>query len=65
MIRADDDRHAGQTTVVFLDGHTETRKLADSITDNGVPLRLFNPYAEVKYPLLCVDRFMMSRKSES
>ena len=47
MIRADDDRHAGQTTVVFLDGHTETRKLADGITDNGVPLRLFNPYAEI------------------
>ena len=62
MIRADDDRHAGQTTVVFLDGHTETRKLADGITDNGVPLRLFNPYAEINYPRLRGGRFVMLQK---
>jgi len=39
MIRHDDLRHLGQTTVVFLDGHSEARKL----TKTGLPFRLFNP----------------------
>ncbi len=43
MIRYDDKRHAGVTTVVFLDGHTEVRRLSDHQSDHGVPFRLFNP----------------------
>jgi prepilin-type processing-associated H-X9-DG protein len=39
MIHARDKRHLGRTTVVFLDGHTEVRRL----TTNGLPFRLFNP----------------------
>lgn len=39
MIHARDKRHLGQTTLVFLDGHTEVRRL----TTNGLPFRLFNP----------------------
>ena len=46
MIHADDQRHGGVTTFVFLDGHTETRKLADGFTDGGVPITLFNPLEE-------------------
>ncbi len=43
MIRYDDNRHGGQTTFVFLDGHTETRNLADGQSRRGVPFSLFNP----------------------
>ncbi len=39
MIHADDKRHQGGTTVVFLDGHNERRKL----TPAGLPTVLFNP----------------------
>jgi prepilin-type N-terminal cleavage/methylation domain-containing protein/prepilin-type processing-associated H-X9-DG protein len=39
MIRANDQRHSLGTTVVFLDGHTERRKL----TKAGLPITLFNP----------------------
>ena len=39
----DDNRHGGQTTFVFLDGHTETRNLADGQSRRGVPFSLFNP----------------------
>jgi prepilin-type processing-associated H-X9-DG protein len=39
MIHADDKRHDGGTTVVFLDGHNERRKL----TPAGLPISLFNP----------------------
>ena len=46
MIRAEDERHAGVTTFVFLDGHTETRKLSDNASERGVPFRLFNPLDE-------------------
>lgn len=46
MIRAEDQRHAGVTTLVFLDGHTETRKLSDKASSRGVPFRLFNPLDE-------------------
>lgn len=46
MIRWDDERHGGQTTFVFLDGHTETRSLKDARSDRGVPFRLFNPLVE-------------------
>ncbi|MBT5927012.1 MAG: type II secretion system protein [Verrucomicrobia bacterium] len=48
MIHADDQRHGGVTTFVFLDGHTETRKLADGQSDGGVPIRLFNPLDETQ-----------------
>jgi prepilin-type N-terminal cleavage/methylation domain-containing protein/prepilin-type processing-associated H-X9-DG protein len=39
MIRANDKRHNLGTTLVFLDGHTERRKL----TPRGMPITLFNP----------------------
>jgi prepilin-type N-terminal cleavage/methylation domain-containing protein/prepilin-type processing-associated H-X9-DG protein len=39
MIHADDKRHEGGTTVVFLDGHNERRKLIPK----DLPLVLFNP----------------------
>lgn len=39
MIRADDRRHRDRTTLVFLDGHTEVRKL----TPETLPFTLFNP----------------------
>jgi prepilin-type processing-associated H-X9-DG protein len=39
MIRADDKRHDGGTTIVFLDGHNERRKL----TPATLPFALFNP----------------------
>ncbi|MBI4324400.1 MAG: type II secretion system protein [Chloroflexi bacterium] len=39
MIRASDRRHNGGTTIVFLDGHTERRKL----TSSQLPITLFNP----------------------
>jgi prepilin-type N-terminal cleavage/methylation domain-containing protein/prepilin-type processing-associated H-X9-DG protein len=39
MIHADDKRHEGGTTAVFLDGHNERRKL----TPSGLPTGLFNP----------------------
>jgi prepilin-type N-terminal cleavage/methylation domain-containing protein/prepilin-type processing-associated H-X9-DG protein len=39
MIRADDKRHEGGTTIVFLDGHNERRKL----TTNALPVTIFNP----------------------
>jgi prepilin-type N-terminal cleavage/methylation domain-containing protein len=42
MIHASDKRHLGQTTLVFLDGHTEVRRL----TTNGLPFRLFNPLVD-------------------
>lgn len=43
MIRHDDNRHQGQTTMVFLDGHTETRNLSSTNTISGMSFRLFNP----------------------
>ena len=39
MIRASDKRHGGGTTIVFLDGHNERRKL----TPKDLPITLFNP----------------------
>lgn len=39
MIRASDRRHDGGTTIVFLDGHNERRKLRNS----DLPFTLFNP----------------------
>ena len=39
MIHASDRRHGGYTTVVFLDGHTEKRRLRT----NDLPITLFNP----------------------
>ena len=39
MIRFDDDRHNGKTTIVFFDGHAETR----SLTSDEMPIRLFFP----------------------
>ena len=39
MIRADDRRHLGRTTIVFLDGHTEGRLMKK----NSLPFTLFNP----------------------
>jgi prepilin-type N-terminal cleavage/methylation domain-containing protein/prepilin-type processing-associated H-X9-DG protein len=39
MIRANDKRHDAGTTVVFLDGHSERRKL----TPRDLPITLFNP----------------------
>jgi prepilin-type processing-associated H-X9-DG protein len=39
MIKSDDKRHDGRTTLAFIDGHTETVKL----TPQGCPLYLFNP----------------------
>lgn len=39
MIRHDDKRHDGYTTVVFLDGHIEKRKLSI----HELPVTLFNP----------------------
>jgi len=41
MIYAKDPRHDGRTTLVFLDGHTEKRKL----TAADLPFTLFNPLA--------------------
>jgi len=41
MIYAKDPRHDGRTTLVFLDGHTEKRKL----TAAELPFTLFNPLA--------------------
>ena len=40
MIRANDRRHEGGTTIVFFDGHNERRRL--KATD--LPLTLFNPF---------------------
>ncbi len=42
MIKWDDRRHDGGTTIVFLDGHTERRKLSTN-DFSGVPITLFNP----------------------
>jgi prepilin-type processing-associated H-X9-DG protein len=39
MIRANDKRHNLGTTIVFLDGHSERRKL----TARDMPITLFNP----------------------
>ena len=39
MIHATDRRHAGYTTIVFLDGHNEKRRLRT----NDLPITLFNP----------------------
>jgi len=39
MIRASDQRHEGGTTIVFLDGHTERRRLHPL----DLPTTLFNP----------------------
>lgn len=39
MIRHDDKRHLGRTTMVFLDGHIETRALKKE----QMPFKLFNP----------------------
>jgi prepilin-type processing-associated H-X9-DG protein len=41
MIYAKDARHDGKTTLVFLDGHTEVRK----VTKQFLPFTLFNPLA--------------------
>jgi prepilin-type N-terminal cleavage/methylation domain-containing protein/prepilin-type processing-associated H-X9-DG protein len=41
MIYAKDRRHDGRTTLVFLDGHTEARK----INAQDLPFTLFNPLA--------------------
>ena len=41
-IRYDDNRHAGRTTVVFFDGHTEPRDLHP----DDLPMSLFNPLAK-------------------
>ncbi|MEW6156942.1 MAG: type II secretion system protein [Verrucomicrobiota bacterium] len=43
MIHSRDKRHLGRTTVVFIDGHTESRRL----TTNGLPFKLFNPLVEL------------------
>lgn len=43
MIRHDDNRHQGQTTLVFLDGHTETRSLGSTNRSSGLSFELFNP----------------------
>ena len=43
MIHADDQRHAGVTTVAFLDGHTETRRLGNAQGQRGMSFGLFNP----------------------
>lgn len=43
MIRHDDNRHQGQTTLVFLDGHTETRNLGSTNITSGMSFKLFNP----------------------
>jgi prepilin-type N-terminal cleavage/methylation domain-containing protein/prepilin-type processing-associated H-X9-DG protein len=43
MIQARDKRHLGRTTVVFIDGHTEVRRL----TTNGLPFKLFNPLIDL------------------
>ncbi|MFP4356082.1 MAG: type II secretion system protein [Phycisphaerae bacterium] len=40
MIRFDDLRHGGKTTVVFMDGHAEPRNL----TAEDLPRSLLNPY---------------------
>ncbi|RME96504.1 MAG: type II secretion system protein [Verrucomicrobia bacterium] len=45
MIRHNDVRHGGVTTLVFLDGHTEVRHLDSVSMNSGVPFRLFNPLA--------------------
>ena len=39
MIHASDRRHGGYTTIVFLDGHNEKRRLRT----NDLPITLFNP----------------------
>lgn len=39
MIRADDKRHAGRTTLVFLDGHSEVRVMKKE----QMPFKLWNP----------------------
>jgi prepilin-type N-terminal cleavage/methylation domain-containing protein/prepilin-type processing-associated H-X9-DG protein len=39
MIHANDRRHGGYTTIVFLDGHNEKRRLRP----NDLPITLFNP----------------------
>ena len=39
MIHATDRRHGGYTTIVFLDGHNEKRRLRT----NDLPITLFNP----------------------
>ncbi len=40
MIRANDRRHDGGTTIVFFDGHNERRRLRAA----DLPLALFNPF---------------------
>jgi prepilin-type processing-associated H-X9-DG protein len=42
MIKGNDRRHEGGTTLVFLDGHTERRNLTTNQV-NGVPITVFNP----------------------
>lgn len=44
MIRANDKRHLGTTSLVFLDGHTEVHKL----TPKGMAFQLFNPLEPVR-----------------
>jgi len=44
MIRANDKRHLGTTSLVFLDGHTEVHKL----TPKGMLFQLFNPLEPVR-----------------
>lgn len=39
MIHASDRRHGGYTTIVFLDGHNDKRRLRT----NALPITLFNP----------------------
>ena len=48
MIHARDRRHGGYTTIVFLDGHNEKRRLRT----NDLPITLFNPYTAEPY--LCI-----------
>lgn len=44
MIRANDKRHLGTTSLVFLDGHTEVRKM----TPQTLPFQLFNPLEPIR-----------------
>jgi prepilin-type processing-associated H-X9-DG protein len=39
MIRHDDMRHYGKTTIVFFDGHAEPKELAPK----EIPVQMFNP----------------------
>jgi prepilin-type N-terminal cleavage/methylation domain-containing protein len=46
MIRYDDKRHSGVTTINFLDSHAETRKL----TPRGLPISIFDPKDTAPFP---------------